>query len=186
MKFNMGCGANRLDGWVNIDKTPACRPDRVMDLEALPWDIDSDCASEVTFNHSLEHMGRDPDVFLGILKELYRICLPDAKIMISVPHPRNDSFISDPTHVRAITPLMLAAFSKKNCNSWKAEKSSNTPFAIYLDIDFETISCSVNLESHYQQKLQKGQISTEDIYTYERERLNVATEYVFELRCIKN
>ena len=51
--------------------------------------------------------GRIRRVFLGMMKELYRICRDGAEIEINVPHPRHDNFIGDPTHVRIITPDTL-------------------------------------------------------------------------------
>ena len=39
MKFNMGCGFKKLEGYVNVDKYPECSPDMQFDLEVLPWPI---------------------------------------------------------------------------------------------------------------------------------------------------
>ena len=114
MKLNMGCGLNKKEGYTNVDKSAACGPDVELDLEVFPWPFKANEAEEVIFNHSLEHMGETTDVFLGILKELYRICKPRAKIFIFVPHPRHDDFLGDPTHVRVITPQLLSLFSKKS------------------------------------------------------------------------
>ena len=43
------------------------------------------------------------------MKELYRISCDQANIHISVPHPRHDDFLADPTHVRPITTLGLTS-----------------------------------------------------------------------------
>lgn len=160
MKFNMGCGNNPIPGWMNVDKYPVAWAEKEFapefwqwDLEHVPWPrymnvnefrpgapmhdrFKDNIADEVIFNHSLEHMGRDPDIFLGIMKELYRISKNEARIQINVPHPRHDDFINDPTHVRAITPELLALFDKQNCKEWRDNGSSNTPFAEILDVDF--------------------------------------------------
>lgn len=74
---------------------------------------------EVLFHHSLEHLGRETRVFFGIIQELYRVCKAGAKVQINVPHPRHDHFMGDPPHVRAITPPLLAMFSKKENERWK-------------------------------------------------------------------
>jgi hypothetical protein len=70
MKFNMGCGHNRIPGYVNVDAFAACEPDEVFDLEQTPWPWPSGCAEEVLFIHSLEHMGADAKVFLAIIQEI--------------------------------------------------------------------------------------------------------------------
>lgn len=36
MKYNFGCGFNKFDGFVNIDKFEHCEPDLLMDIETLP------------------------------------------------------------------------------------------------------------------------------------------------------
>jgi len=59
MKLNMGCGFNKIKDFINVDKAPECQPDLLMDLESLPWNIESNQADEVLFNHCLEHLGQD-------------------------------------------------------------------------------------------------------------------------------
>src|SRR3546814_2657741 len=101
VKLNLGCGHKKLDGWVNVDQAPACAPDAVVDLERFPWPFRDDAAEEVVLRHVLEHLGVTPDVYLGVLQELYRVCAPDARIRITVPPPRHDHFLSAPTPVRS-------------------------------------------------------------------------------------
>lgn len=137
MKLNLGCGQNKLAGFVNVDSQPAAAPDVLADLEAFPWPFDDGSVDEVVMNHVLEHLGRDPQVFIGIFRELYRVCAPGAKIMIVVPHPRHDHFLGDPTHVRVVTPEVLSLFSKANCRRWAEAGAANSPLALYADVDFE-------------------------------------------------
>jgi predicted SAM-dependent methyltransferase len=56
MKLNLGCGFNKLDGFVNVDKQAACQPDMVLDLERLPWPFEDASVSEVAAFHVLEHL----------------------------------------------------------------------------------------------------------------------------------
>src|SRR5260221_267479 len=137
MKLNLGCGQNHLEGYVNIDKAPRAKPDVLHDLEEFPWPFEDSSIEEVVLNHVLEHLGADPDVFIAVFIELYRICKKGALVRIAVPDPRHDHFYGDPTHVRAVTPLTLSLFSKKNCASWAKSGSANTPLAVYADVDFE-------------------------------------------------
>lgn len=185
MKYNMGCGLNRLDGYTNVDKFAEAAPDLQIDLEILPWAIESDTAEEVLFNHSLEHMGRDPDIFMGIMKELYRICRPGATIRINVPHPRHDDFLSDPTHVRAITPMTLALFSRRNNLAWQEAGGANSQLALYLGVDFEIVRTENVLEKKYLTLLQSGQITQEQLVEMVAERNNIVREYRFTLQAAK-
>jgi predicted SAM-dependent methyltransferase len=103
LRLNFGCGMNRLDGYVNVDRRG--EPDLRHDLEVVPWPWPDDSVSEVLLKHVLEHLGREPNLYLEIMKELYRICQDGATIRVIVPHHRHEYFFNDPTHVRAVTPV---------------------------------------------------------------------------------
>ncbi|MCE9644054.1 hypothetical protein K8Q93_02340 [Candidatus Parcubacteria bacterium] len=106
-KLNLGCGYDKIPGYENVDSAPECAPDRVVDLEKFPWPWKDVSVEEVLLTHTLEHLGREPEVYMKIWQELWRICIPGARIHIAVPHPRHDNFAHDPTHVRAVTPESL-------------------------------------------------------------------------------
>jgi hypothetical protein len=181
----MGCGLNKIDGYVNVDKAAECDPDLQIDLEVLPWPLASDTADEVLFHHSLEHLGQDPATFLGIVKELYRICRAEATVQINVPHHRHDNFVSDPTHVRAITPMTLALFSKRNNLAWQAAGKANSPLALYCGVDFEIIRAEHILERKYLDRLRAGAISQEQLAELASERNNIVEELRISLRAVK-
>ena len=177
LRLNMGCGYNKLDGWVNVDSSRACEPDVVHDLESLPWPWPDDSADRVRFFHSLEHMGRVPSVFLGMMQELYRVCRNGAEIEIAVPHPRHDNFLGDPTHVRIVTPNLLKLFDRQACDEVKRRGGSNTPFAHYLSVDFAITSVTTALEEPYYTRYANKELSDEDIERMSRELNNVVSEY---------
>jgi len=185
MKFNMGCGHNKQAGFLNVDLSPGCSPDVVYDLELLPWPWLDDVAEEIVFNHSLEHMGQDARIFLGIMKEVFRIARHRATVAITVPHPRHDNFIGDPTHVRPITPQMLCLFDKDLNDQWQKIGAANTPFAHYLGVNFKLESTKHVLDEPYASLLQAGKITEKEIESLVRERNNVVTEYRIVLRVVK-
>jgi SAM-dependent methyltransferase len=152
MKLNLGCGLNHLDGYTNVDKQINANPDVLHDLERFPWPFDDSSVEEVVLNHVLEHLGRDPEVFVGIFRELYRVCKGGAKVQIAVPHPRHDHFLGDPTHVRVVTPEVLSLFSKKNCASWAKAGAANTPLAVYADVDFELLETRFLVDPEFKDK----------------------------------
>jgi hypothetical protein len=177
MKLNLGCGQHHMEGYVNTDREPAVEPDVVMDLEEFPWPFEDDSVEEIIANHVLEHVGRDPGVFIGIMQELYRVCRGGASIRIAVPHPRHDNFIDDPTHVRPITPMTLQLFSRRHNLEWKKSGGANSPLALYADVDFELREVLVTIDDKY-----KDAPDLDDLVARSN---NVATEYRMTLEVIK-
>jgi SAM-dependent methyltransferase len=185
MKLNLGCGQNKMTGFVNVDKFAQCQPDLVVDLDITPWPFESGSVDSVMMNHSLEHMGQQTSAFLAIVQELYRVCKPGAHIQVNVPHPRHRDFINDPTHVRAITPEMWALFSKSNCMRWAELGASNSPLALYLDVDFEVVKFTVVIEKKYRELLQSHQLTHEQLMEKLDSENNIASEYQITLAAIK-
>jgi len=185
MKVNIGCGFNRMAGFVNVDKSAACSPDFVFDADTLPWPWEDDAIEEVLFNHSLEHMGASVNTFLGIVRELYRVCMPNGRVRINVPHSRHDNFINDPTHVRVITPEMLCLFDLAQNKQWIAGSFANSPLAVYLGVDFALANSVAVLTPEYEQKVARGELSHEAIKILLAERNNIAMEYRMVLNARK-
>lgn len=185
MKLNMGCGARKLPGFVNVDAAEACAPDQVVDLEAFPWPWPSDSAEEVHFIHSLEHMGGDPKVFLKIMSELYRIARDGCGVTIRVPHPRHDNFLGDPTHVRPITRQTLALFDYRLCTKGIEAGAANTPLAHYLGVDFEIVGTTTVLDEPYFSRYRAGELPPEELDVLLKTQSNIARELRFELRVRK-
>lgn len=177
LKFNMGCGRNRKAGYVNVDAAPAAEPDEVVDLEQTPWPWPDDCAEVIEFVHSLEHMGADPAVFLAIIKETYRIAADGAVIRIHAPHPRHDSFIGDPTHVRTITPDVMRLFDRKENEAWIAGGKSNTPLALYLGVDFTDLKTTMVLDEPYASAFKEGRMDQASLTNAIRSFNNVVGEF---------
>ena len=185
VRLNLGCGNNKLAGYLNVDKSPVCAPDAVVDLEAFPWPWAENAADEILLRHVLEHLGAQPQTYLRIVQELYRVSAPGASIIITVPHPRHDDFLSDPTHVRPITPQGLELFSQAKNREWAAQGRANTPLGLYLDVDFEVVSVNMRPDEPWRTQLQSGQLSSADLARAMRQLNNVVKETEIVLRAVK-
>jgi predicted SAM-dependent methyltransferase len=81
LRLHIGSGANRLDGWVNVDLV-GMQPDLHWDLtKQLPFDEGS--AEAVFLEHVLEHFPLTTD--LGILAECRRLLAPGGIVRCGVP-----------------------------------------------------------------------------------------------------
>jgi tetratricopeptide (TPR) repeat protein len=185
MKLNLGCGYNKIHGYINVDLSSVCQPDVVINLDELPWPWEDNCVEEVLFTHCLEHLGGESRVFLGIMKELYRVCKDGARIYVAVPHPRHDNFIGDPTHVRIISVQVLSLFNWELNSVWKQSGYSNTPLAHYLDVDFAVIENNIVLDEPYLSQHKSGILDDEAINIALKEKNNVASEINITLQVRK-
>ncbi|MFC3226173.1 class I SAM-dependent methyltransferase [Marinibaculum pumilum] len=174
-----------MDGWINVDKEAASAPDQVVDLEALPWPWPDGSAEAVVLRHVLEHLGAETSVYLGIVKELYRVCRDGAEVTITVPHPRHDQFLNDPTHVRPITPQGLELFSRARCLEWQKAGSANTPLALYLEVDFALQSVNIVPDRLWRDRIARGEASQRDVMEASRLYNNVIAETTIVLRAVK-
>ena len=181
----MGCGTNRFPEWHNVDRYAECGPDEVVDLERFPWPWPDGCADEVMFHHSLEHLGQAPDVFVGVMRELWRVSAPGARVAIHVPDPRHDDFLGDPTHVRPITIDMLGLFSQTFNRECARSGAPNTPLGLIHGIDFEVDSHQRVFDAPWVQMLEQGKITTAELEQSAMKFNNVVREHRFVLVALK-
>ena len=184
MKYNLGCGNDYKYGWINVDKYADARPDHVMDLEVFPWSIPDDSADEVLLSHVLEHLGGHSDVFLNVMKEIYRISKAGAKIVIRVPDPRHDDYFSDPTHQRPVIPSLFHPLDLALNENWQSRGLPGTPLAKYLKLDFAPASVTQYLDERWLSAWNAGTINDEALAVAARGSNNVVqwSEIVLEAK----
>lgn len=186
LRLNLGCGTRKREGYLNVDKMAECAPDVVLDMERVPWPWPDNSVEDVLLIHVLEHIGRDADTFLGVMKELYRVCRHDACINIVVPHPRHDHFLGDPTHVRAIIPEGLALLDQRLNRQWQELGAANTPLGLYLGVDFELTLAEYDFDEPWKGSIERKEISLDEAMTAQARYNNVVSQIRMTLRVRKS
>ncbi|MFC1510080.1 methyltransferase domain-containing protein [Candidatus Omnitrophota bacterium] len=83
VKLHLGCGTNKLEGWVNIDSVAACQPDIVADITAeLPYEEAS--VDEILAEDLLEHF--DKYMRFVVFYQWVRVLKVGGTITIQVPN----------------------------------------------------------------------------------------------------
>ena len=185
MRLNLGCGFDRREGYVNVDNQPLCEPDILADLETFPWPFENNAASEILLVHVLEHLGELRETYLQIIQELYRVSAPGASIIITVPHPNHNDFLMDPTHVRPIIADQFSMFSKKKTREWRDEGAANTSLADILNVDFDLLEVQSVPDDYWLEKLQRGEIPSEDLALKAQYQVNIIKEVTIQLEAVK-
>ena len=186
MKLNLGCGFDKREGWLNVDNFATCEPDRLLDIEATPWDLPTNGFDHILMKHVLEHVGADFATFAAVMRELYRILTPNGLLEIHVPHVRHDSFWADPTHVRAFTPLTFQMMSKRLNREWMARKANVTMLAMLIDVDFEVERAGQHYDPVWDRRITSGELTHEQVRDEAERTWNVAQELNIFLRAVKD
>lgn len=175
-KLNLGCGRGRRLRAINVDVRRSVEPDLVVDLERFPWPFPDNFCDEVFFDRSLEHMGESADVFQSIMRELYRVCRPGARISILAKHPFNALYFSDPTCVRPVSPITMSLFDRST-----DPRAAIEPLAVINGVDFEVTGRSVVLADYLKDQFETGTISEQQAHHLVETTVNAATDYQISL-----
>lgn len=186
LKLNLGCGLNKLDGYVNVDAFPGCEPDLIWDLERTPWPFDDDSVGLIHANHVLEHLGQARETFFAIVKELYRVVRHGGELRINVPHPLHMNYLTDPTHVRCFTTDTFRMLSRRHNLDWMARKANITLLAIMLDVDFEPLELRCIFAAEWQNRVRRGELSVEQLAELSQHQFGVVSEIRTRLRVNKS
>lgn len=82
LKLNLGCGANKLEGYTNVDIDKSLEPDLVCDFtQKLPFE--SGTVDRIVMFHVIEHIQKVKH--RGVLLECRRVLKPEGELVISFP-----------------------------------------------------------------------------------------------------
>lgn len=184
-RLNLGCGFDRLEGFLNVDHFQECSPDILMNIEITPWSLPSDHFEKVLIKHVLEHVGADFPTFTRVMQELYRVCVHGAEIEIHVPHYRHDTWWSDPTHVRAFTPLTFRMMSRLQNDEWIASRANYTMLAHVMAVNFEITEAVQVYDPVWWKRFESGELTQDQIRALGEQLWGVIKELRVRLRVVK-
>lgn len=96
--LHLGCGDEYIAGWINIDSRGR-QLDATFDFEqcgAQRLPLDDNAVDGIYMSHSLQRVLDVP----SLMRELYRVARPDAKLFLRVPHGASSASFADPRSLR--------------------------------------------------------------------------------------
>lgn len=97
IKIDFGCGPNKKEGFVGVDRIAFPGVDHVVDLAgAAPWPFEPESVEEAQASHFVEHL--DAIERIAFFNNLYRVLVPKGKALIITPHWCASRAYGDPTH----------------------------------------------------------------------------------------
>jgi len=100
IKLDIGCGKNKVPGFIGMDYRNFPGVDIVHDINVYPWPIENGSVAEINCSHFLEHLdhNRHNPERVRFMNEVYRILAPGGKITIITPHWASNRAYGDFTH----------------------------------------------------------------------------------------
>jgi hypothetical protein len=115
MKLNLGCGFDKLDGWVNVDNNWKVNPDKYLDVTHVPWQftdaasgpeqeiVSPDSVQYIRADNLFEHLATHPqDELMIVLNECWNVLKRGGELWMRVPDFTRwpEGALRDPTHCR--------------------------------------------------------------------------------------
>ncbi len=96
INIELGCGTNKKEGKIGVDKLPLRGVDIIHDVEKGLSFLPDNSVDEISSIHFLEHINN----FEQLMKEVHRVLKPHGIHIATVPHFSNPYYYSDFTHKR--------------------------------------------------------------------------------------
>ncbi len=134
LRLDIGCGGNKQEGFLGIDKRELKGVDIVHDLEIFPWPVsDKSCYTAVA-SHFVEHL--KPWLMLEFMDEVWRVLMEGGDFAIAVPYAGSRGYWQDPTHINGCNEVTWQYFDPDfplyniyKPKPWKIHKG----FPVYQD-----------------------------------------------------
>ncbi|CAB4132877.1 hypothetical protein UFOVP250_3 [uncultured Caudovirales phage] len=180
--INLGCGFNKLNGYLNVDCSELCQPDEIVNLEQFPWPYKDNEFSHIVAKDILEHLRGD---FCQYIKELYRISDNGAVWEIQFPHPRSDHAFDDPTHVRFLSEKTFKLFDRMEVKRLVESKHSESYLAFEHDVDINVVETKYDFNEYWINKVKDGEMTDAELFEQLNFQSNVAASIILLIQVHK-
>jgi predicted SAM-dependent methyltransferase len=126
-RLDVGCGFNKQDGFIGMDKRSLPNVDIVHDVEVFPWPIPSGSCGVILMSHLVEHI--KPWLTIDLMDEAWRVMASNGVLLVATPYARSYGYLQDPTHCNPWVEATVTYFVKGQPlyeiykpKPWKAEK----------------------------------------------------------------
>ena len=106
--LDVGCGINKKQGAIGIDRNPASRADVICELDQFPYPFRDSAFDGLQAVHVIEHVS---DVIRS-MEEFHRLVRAGGEVFIVTPHYTDFSSFCDPTHRWHLNSFSLALFRR--------------------------------------------------------------------------
>ena len=128
-KLDLGCGKNKREGFIGVDRIAFEGVDQVWNLTDR-WPVDDGSVDEIHCSHVLEHFTIQQRCW--IMDEMYRVLKTGAQATIIVPHWSSERAYGDPTHVMPPVVGWFFYYCKREC---REEHAPHTMGMLHCDFD---------------------------------------------------
>jgi predicted SAM-dependent methyltransferase len=99
IQLDIGCGNDRQEGFVGMDRIPFPGVEIVHDWDDIPWPIPDESCLRIIASHVVEHVDPARGHFLDWMAECWRILKVEGQLAIAYPYGGSRQYLQDPTHV---------------------------------------------------------------------------------------
>jgi SAM-dependent methyltransferase len=128
--LDIGCGRNKVQGAIGIDKNTRSNADVICDLDHFPYPFSDSSFDRIYIVHVIEPVG---DV-MQTMEEIHRLLVPDGVVYVVTPHYTDFSSFTDPTHRSHLSSFSFRYFGNQHGG-----------FAYYSDVRFRELKVRVKL-----------------------------------------
>jgi predicted SAM-dependent methyltransferase len=132
LKLDLGCGANKREGFKGVDFVKTEQTDYVHDLFTFPWPFKDSSVEELHASHFFEHV--PAKLRPKFMDEAYRVLVPEGKFTVITPYYTSVRATQDFTH--EWPPLSQNSYLYFN-KGWRDQnKLTHGHYDMKCDFDF--------------------------------------------------